>query len=131
MSVAKEAKQQDRPLELGAFLRELEKAGRITKAQFDDLSGRRRTTAQQRAHILTYLADQNLDDAKYPGKKLTLDALTRFLAEYAGQEFFHIDPLSIDAAKVTQVMSYAFTQRHKIMAVAVSPTEVTVTAILL
>ena len=126
MSVAKEAKQQDRPLELGAFLRELEKAGRISKAQFDELSGRRRTAAQQRAHILTYIADQNLDDAKYPGKKLTLDALTRFLAEYAGQEFFHIDPLSIDAAKVTQVMSYAFTQRHKIMAVAVSPSEVIV-----
>lgn len=53
MSVAKEAKQQDRPLELGAFLRELVKVVPISKAQFDDLTDRRRTTAQQRANILS------------------------------------------------------------------------------
>lgn len=126
MSVAKNTKPQDRPLELGAFLRELEKAGRISQEQLDNLAGRRRTAAQQKNHLLTYIADQHLDDQLHPGSKLTLEALTRFLAELSGQEYFHIDPLSIDAAKVTQVMSYAFTQRHKIMAVAVSPTEVTI-----
>jgi len=126
MSVAKESSKQDRPLELGSFLRELEKAGRISKAQFDELSSRRRTTTQQRAHILTFIADQKLDDQLYQGKKFTLETLTRFLSQLSGQPYFHIDPLSIDAAQVTQVMSYAFTQRHRIMAVAVSPTEVTI-----
>ncbi len=53
MSVAKEAKQQDHTLELGAFLRELVKVVPISKAQFDDLTDRRRTTAQQSAHILS------------------------------------------------------------------------------
>ena len=126
MIVAKHTKPQDCPLELGAFLRELEKAGRICQEQLDTLAGRRRTAAQQKNHLLTYIADQHLDDQLHTGSKLTLEALTRFLAELSGQEYFHIDPLSIDAAKVTQVMSYAFTQRHKIMAVAVSATEVTI-----
>ncbi|MFT5320059.1 MAG: general secretion pathway protein E [Pseudohongiellaceae bacterium] len=126
MSVAKETKKLDRPLELGAFMRELEKAGRINKDQLDTLSSRRRTPAQQKAHLLAFIAEQNLDDQKNPGQKLNLESLTRFLAELSKQDYFHIDPLSIDAAKVTQAMSYAFTQRHKIMAVAVTSDEIVI-----
>ena len=126
MSVAKESKKHDRPLELGSFLRELEKAGRINKDQLDDVASQRRTSAQLKAHLLVFIADQNLDDQKNPGQKLNLESLTRFLAEWAGQDYYHIDPLSIDAAKVTQAMSYAFTQRHKIMAVSISANEVVI-----
>jgi general secretion pathway protein E len=126
MSVVEKAGKADRHLELGAFLRELEIAGRISPAQKDEVSSRRRSGAQQREHLLVYLASLKLDDQKNPGKVLSLEVLTRFLAEMAGQEYFHIDPLSIDAAKVTQVMSYAFTQRHKIMAVEVTPEVVTI-----
>ena len=124
MSAATEKAKTDRPLELGAFMRDLEKAGRITKDQLDTVASRRRTPAQQKAHILAFIAEQNLDDQSNPGQKLNLESLTRFLAESCNQEYFHIDPLSIDAAKVTQAMSYAFTQRHKIMAVAVSSDEI-------
>ena len=124
MSAVKETRKADRPLELGAFLRELKNAGRISEAQFDEASAKKRTNHQQ--HLLSYLASLELDDQNAPGKKLTLEELTRFLAEWAGQEYYFIDPLSIDASRVTQLMSYAFTQRHKIMAVAVSPTEVTI-----
>jgi len=126
MSVAKETKKLDRPLELGAFMRELEKAGRINKDQLDMVASLRRTPAQQKAHLLAFIAEQNLDDQKSPGQKLNLESLTRFLAEFSKQEYFHIDPLSIDAAKVTQAMSYAFTQRHKIMAVAVTSDEIVI-----
>ena len=126
MSVAKESKKHDRPLELGSFLRELEKAGRINKDQLDDVASQRRTSAQLKAHLLVFIADQNLDDQKNPGQKLNLESLTRFLAEWAGQDYYHIDPLSIDAAKVTQAMSYAFTQRHKIMAVSITANEVVI-----
>ena len=126
MSVAKETKKLDRPLELGAFMRELEKAGRINKDQLDTVASRRRTPAHQKAHLLAFIAEQNLDDQKSPGQKLNLESLTRFLAEFSKQEYFHIDPLSIDAAKVTQAMSYAFTQRHKIMAVAVTSDEIVI-----
>jgi len=126
MSVAKESKKYDRPLELGSFLRELEKAGRINKDQLDDVASRRRTSAQQKAHLLLFIAEQNLDDQKNPGQKLNLESLTRFLAEWSNQDYYHIDPLSIDASKVTQAMSYAFTQRHKIMAVAITANEIVI-----
>ena len=126
MSVVEKAGKADRHLELGAFLRELEIAGRISPSQKDEVSSRRRSGAQQRENLLVYLANLKLHDQKNPGKILSLEVLTRFLAEMAGQEYFHIDPLSIDAAKVTQVMSYAFTQRHKIMAVEVTPEVVTI-----
>lgn len=126
MSVAKESKKHDRPLELGSFLRELEKAGRINKDQLDEVASRRRTSAQQKAHLLLFIAEQNLDDQKNPGQKLNLESLTRFLAEWSNQDYYHIDPLSIDASKVTQAMSYAFTQRHKIMAVAITANEVVI-----
>ena len=124
MSVAKENKKHDRPLELGSFLRELEKAGRINKDQLDEVTSQRRTSVQLKSHLLVFIADQNLDDQKNPGQKLNLESLTKFLAEWAGQDYYHIDPLSIDAAKVTQAMSYAFTQRHKIMAVSITANEV-------
>jgi len=126
MSAVKESKSNDHHLELGSFLRELHKAGRITREQMDDIASRRRTTAQQKNHLLSFIADQSLEDQLNPGKKLGLEELTRFLAELAGQPYYHIDPLGIDAARVTQVMSYAFTQRHKIMAVEVGPRDVTI-----
>jgi general secretion pathway protein E len=126
MSVAKENKKHDRPLELGSFLHELEKAGRINKDQLDEVTSQRRTSAQLKSHLLVLIADQNLDDQKNPGQKLNLESLTKFLAEWAGQDYYHIDPLSIDAAKVTQAMSYAFTQRHKIMAVSITANEVVI-----
>jgi len=126
MSVAKENKKHDRPLELGSFLHELEKAGRINKDQLDEVTSQRRTSAQLKSHLLVFIADQNLDDQKNPGQKLNLESLTKFLAEWAGQDYYHIDPLSIDAAKVTQAMSYAFTQRHKIMAVSITANEVVI-----
>lgn len=126
MSVAKENKKHDRPLELGSFLRELEKAGRINKDQLDEVTSQRRTSAQLKFHLLVFIADQNLDDQRNPGQKLNLESLTKFLAEWAGQDYYHIDPLSIDAAKVTQAMSYAFTQRHKIMAVSITANEVVI-----
>ena len=126
MSVAKENKKHDRPLELGSFLHELEKAGRINKDQLDEVTSQRRTSAQLKSHLLVFIADQNLDDQKNPGQKLNLESLTKFLAEWAGQDYYHIDPLSIDAAKVTQAMSYAFTLRHKIMAVSITANEVVI-----
>jgi len=126
MSVAKENKKHDRPLELGSFLHEMEKAGRINKDQLDEVTSQRRTSAQLKSHLLLFIADQNLDDQKNPGQKLNLESLTKFLAEWAGQDYYHIDPLSIDAAKVTQAMSYAFTQRHKIMAVSITANEVVI-----
>jgi hypothetical protein len=50
--------------------------------------------------------------------------LTTWLADKAGQAVFHIDPLKINAGVVTAVMSYAFAERHGILAVQVLKDEV-------
>jgi len=68
MSVAKENKKHDCPLELGSFLHELEKAGRINKDQLDEVTSQRRTSTQLKSHLLVLIADQNLDDQKNPGQ---------------------------------------------------------------
>jgi len=117
MSAVKENKKVDRPPDLRTFLRELVRAGRISQEMFEDVSGKRRSSHQQQEHLLIYLSSLEMEDQKYPGKILTTEELTRFLVQWSGQEYYHIDPLSIDASKVAQQMSYAFTQRHKIMAV--------------
>tara|TARA_R110000772_G_scaffold164320_4_gene275721 strand:+ start:956 stop:2734 length:1779 start_codon:yes stop_codon:yes gene_type:complete len=123
MKVAGQSKQQDRSLDLIQFLKGLYEAGRISKAQLQALVKVRKPAKQ---HVLVFVANQSVDDQKNPGKTLDLETLTQILAEQSGQDYYHIDPLSIDAARVTEVMSHAFTQRHKIMAVKVAANEVTI-----
>jgi general secretion pathway protein E len=57
---------------------------------------------------------------------LSLEALTEWLARHVDQPYLRIDPLKIDVAAVVPLMSYAFAQRHKILAVAVDAHHVTV-----
>ena len=41
------------------------------------------------------------------------------MSGWSGQPVFHIDPLKTDAHQIADVMSYAFAQRHDILAVEV------------
>ena len=65
-----------------------------------------------------------MEDRKSQGRKLGIEGLVMALSRQCGQDYYRIDPLKIDAAQVTQVMSYAFTQRHHILAVEVTALEV-------
>ena len=56
----------------------------------------------------------------------SLETLTEWLAQQAGQPYLRIDPLKIDVATVVPLMSHAFAQRHAILAVAVDAQTVTV-----
>ncbi|MBS3802919.1 MAG: Flp pilus assembly complex ATPase component TadA [Oleiphilaceae bacterium] len=53
------------------------------------------------------------------GRSLTLERLTQWLAEWSGQDYYHIDPLKIDVPAAARAMSYAFAQRHGILAVEI------------
>ena len=63
---------------------------------------------------LTSLRDQ---------RTLDLERLTRWLAEWSGQPYYHIDPLKIDAPAIAHAMSFAFAQRHHILAVELTDQE--------
>ncbi len=113
-------------LELGAFLATLRDRGHISQADCDRVLARPRAADDARKPLLAFIADQELQDLLPPRRMLDTEALTRILADVAGQEYVRIDPLKVDVARITQVMSYAFTQRHHILAVSVGPQEVTV-----
>jgi general secretion pathway protein E len=58
-------------------------------------------------------------NSQHSGQTLNLERLTQWLADWAGQDYYHIDPLKIDAAAIARVMSFAFAQRHGILAVEI------------
>ena len=117
---------QDRQLDLTEVLRELVARSRISQDTADHVLAIRRSAVNNQQHPLEFLAAQKLDDLASPGRKLDLESLTQWLADYAGQPYLRIDPLKIDVAAVTPLMSHAFAQRHKILAVAVDKESVTV-----
>ena len=63
-------------------------------------------------------------DQQEPERTLDASAISEVLAKVSGQRFYHIDPLKVDVAAVTSVMSYEFAQQHQILALEVNPTEV-------
>ena len=117
----------DRVLELADILNELVAQDHLDQAMAEQCMIRRSSAADKQAqHPLEIIAAQQLDDLKRPGKKLDLEMLTQWLADWAGQPYLRIDPLKIDVASVTPLMSYAFAQRHKILAVSQDHSSVTI-----
>ena len=57
---------------------------------------------------------------------LDIKMLTQWLAQRSGLDYMRIDPLKVDVGKVADVMSAAYAERHKVLPVQVSPTEVVV-----
>ncbi|QQZ41882.1 Flp pilus assembly complex ATPase component TadA [Pseudomonas sp. SK3(2021)] len=117
---------QDRWLDLNDLLRDLVAQGFISQDSAEHALTTRRNAANSQLHPLEFLASQHLDDLRRPGKRLDLESLTLWLAQQAGQAYLRIDPLKIDVAAVTPLMSYAFAQRHKILAVSIDAEAVTV-----
>src|SRR5690606_35401823 len=115
----------NRVLDLRALLNDLVNDGLLNQDDANAIAGAVRTREQSAMHPLAYIAGQQLVDRR-SGKTLDLERLSGWLAERAGLALFHIDPLKIKVAQVTEVMSYAFAKRHGILCVGVSPDEVTV-----
>lgn len=74
-------------------------------------------------HPLEEIANCHLSNAKAETrKKLDLETLTVWLAGQDSNQTYHrIDSLKVDVSSVTSVMSLAFAQRHRILAVDVQP----------
>ncbi len=77
-------------------------------------------------HPLEIIAGRNWHHASQPDQLLTLDLLTDWLAEKSGLPRFHFDPLKMDVAACTGLMSYAYASRFSILPVAVEPGQVTI-----
>ena len=113
-------------LDLKDFLDCLLLDSRINEEDHKQALENRRSAKDLGKHILKYVADLNLQDRNTESRVLDIESLTMVLSKHSRQDYYRIDPLKIDVAKVTQVMSYAFTQRHHILAVEVTPSQVTI-----
>ena len=76
-------------------------------------------------HPLVLIGTAKVPDQRNPGKPLSVESLTVWLAEKAGLPYLKIDPMKIDASAVTQAVSHAYAQRHRILPVGVDGNSVT------
>ncbi len=81
-------------------------------------------SAQSTLHPLERLAVVGV--ARTDGTLLDVEALTQWLAPRCGLDYVRIDPLKVDVAKVADVMSAAYAERHHVLPVQVGPAEVVV-----
>jgi general secretion pathway protein E len=77
-------------------------------------------------HPLLVIAEQRWKTPQPPHHVLDLVALTEWLARWSGLDYRHIDPLKINVAAVTEVMSSAYATRFRILPLEVRPHEVVI-----
>ncbi len=96
----------------------LKKAEWITDEQFQAA----RVHLRQVSHDLTpieQVADLSLTKHDDSRQILDEELITKFVAHLSNIQYYKIDPLKIDVDSVTQVMSLAYAERHKILAMEV------------
>ena len=60
------------------------------------------------------------------GKPLDVETMTQWLAGRAGLNYLRIDPLKVDVGKVADTMSAMYAERHKVLPVQVTASEVVI-----
>ena len=81
--------------------------------------------AESAQHPLVRLAAVSMTRVS-DGRALDVESLTQWLAGRAGMAYLHIDPLKVDVSKVADTMSAGYAERHGVLPVQVSASEVVV-----
>jgi len=76
-------------------------------------------------HPLVLIANSKAENRRDAGRPLSLEGLVEWLAGKADLPYLKIDPMKVNVAQVTQAVSSAYAQRHRILPVASSSVEVT------
>jgi general secretion pathway protein E len=77
-------------------------------------------------HPLVIIAGQRWKSLQPPHRVLDLEFLTQWMANWCGLDYLHIDPLKINLAAVTGIMSSTYATRFCILPVEVKPNEVVI-----
>ena len=113
-------------LDLPLTLERVVEHGFISQRQAEDILIATRTKKELNMHPLEILASREYENRLEPGHILDLETLTLWVADQAKQPYERIDPLKINVNAATEVMSYAFAQRHNILALAVEDDHVVI-----
>ena len=98
-------------------MRELLDEQRVTREEFNVISTTPRENKELNWHPLQVVAKYRLVDRAHGQRIMDVEFLSDWLAAKSGLPLYHIDPLKVDVDQITRVMSYAFAERHGIVAV--------------
>jgi len=118
----------ERLLDLRSILADLVDQGLVGQRDAEDILVAPHTNRQAQQHAIEIIAERGIVNRKVEGQVLDLETLTQWLCESSSQPYWRINPLEVNVNKITEVMSYAFAQRHNILAVKVSDDEVVITS---
>ncbi len=116
----------DRGLDLRYLLDQMVADGRLLQSDAERVTLSPRSREDAALHPVIYLGAQGLPDPSRENKPHTDESIMHWLGEKISQPLFRIDPLKIDVAAITEVMSFAFAKRHRILAVEVDADRVVV-----
>ena len=111
------------PLQLEQMVSWLQKDGQITKETAQQVRERLGGT-ESTQHPLVRLAQLNLKDKQQ--QLLDMEALTNWLAGHVKMPFLRIDPMKADVGKIGDIMSIEYAQKHQILPVKVTNSEITI-----
>ncbi len=75
-------------------------------------------------HPLVVIANEKVESRLHPGKQLTLETLSRWLAKKAGLPWKKIDSMKVEVEKVTQTVSHEYASRYRILPIEVDEEKV-------
>lgn len=125
-SKASGRKQADIDIDVRWVMRELLDEGRVAQEDYNIISTTPREKKELSWHPLQVVAKYQLGDRQRGDRIIDIDFLSEWLAGKSGLPQYHIDPLKVKVDQITTVMSYAFAERHGILAVEVGRDSVTV-----
>lgn len=106
-------------------LKALYKTREISAAEARRIDGNLKQNGDRDMHPLVVLA-RNLPTQAATESKLNLEQLCEWYADFCGLEYFHIDPLNIDIASVTNVVAPDYARKNGLLAVENLPDSVTI-----
>jgi general secretion pathway protein E len=116
---------QNQRLEVHDILKWLEEDGMVDVDNAQMLRTLAVDSAYKKKHPLEVIADRNWLHNKTQ-KVLTLETLMHWFAERVDLPFVRIDPLKVEVAEVTEVMSYAYAARYNVLPIKVDASTITV-----
>ena len=98
----------------------------ITTQQLEQIRVAVTGKSDDNRHPLVRIAEQGWYSATKPSYPLTLERLTRWLADRLRMPYVRIDPLKIDVESVTKLVSQAYASRFRFLPIEVNADTVTV-----
>jgi len=113
-------------LTLARVLKDLKNDGLIDQKQFNRLLGESEENKRKGIHPLSAIAAMKWQSANQPSFPLSIERLTRWLAERAKLPYLHIDPLKTDFSRLTPLVTHAYAVRWQILPVALKDNTLTI-----